>query len=73
MVLALARVGDARALDPLVALLKDKDEQHLTRALACSGLGLVGDLEWIPSLARLSTDLNYRAAGAMMAEVLSIL
>jgi len=73
VVMALAKVGDERAIEPLIAVLKDESEQNLTRALACAGLGVVGDLEWIRSLVRLSRDVNYRAAGNMMNEVLSIL
>ncbi len=73
IVLALARVGDHRALDGLEALLMDPKENELTRALACAGLGLVGDLEWIPSIARGSRNINYRASTDLIDEFLSIL
>lgn len=73
VVLALARVGDHRAIERLVDMLRDPGEQDLTRALACAGLGLVGDLEWIPSLARGSKDVNYRASTDLLNEFLSIL
>ena len=73
MILALARIGDARAVEPLIALLRDGAAGADTRALACAGLGVVGDLEWIPSLARVSRDLNYRAAVDLVKEVLTIL
>lgn len=73
IVLALAKIGDARAVDPMVNLLKDKKEGDLTRALACAGLGVVGDLEWIPSLSRISKDINYRASVFYVNEVLTIL
>ena len=73
VVLALARVGDHRALDALVDLMKNQGEQDLTRALACAGLGLIGDLELIPSLARGSKDVNYRASTDIINEFLSIL
>lgn len=73
VVLALASIGDARAVAPLIASLRAREEQVLARALACAGLGLVGDLEWQPSLARLSSNVNYRASGEMMSELLSIL
>jgi HEAT repeat protein len=73
VVLALAKIGDARAVTPLVERLKDKSEGELTRALACAGLGVVGDLEWIPSLSRISKDINYRASVFYVNEVLSIL
>jgi len=73
IVLALARIGDARAVEPMVSLLKDKKEGDLTRALACAGLGVVGDLEDLPSLSRLSKDINYRASIFYVNEMLSIL
>jgi HEAT repeat protein len=73
IVLALARIGDARAVEPLVDLLKNKKEGDLTRALACAGLGVVGDLEALPSLTRISKDINYRASIFYINEVLSIL
>jgi HEAT repeat protein len=73
IVLALARIGDARTIEPLVKLLKDSSKPDLTRALACAGLGLIGDLELIPSLARISKDINFRAAPDVINEVLSIL
>ena len=72
VVIALAKIGDARAIEPMVALLRS-DRPDLTRALACAGLGLIGDLEWIPSLSRLSKDINYLAVGDVISEVLSIL
>lgn len=73
VVLALAKIGDARAVDPLVTLLKDKGEQDLTRALACAGLGVIGDLEWLPSFSRISLDVNYRASTDAINEVLSFI
>jgi HEAT repeat protein len=73
VVLALARIGDARAVDPLIACLEDKQEQDLTRALACAGLGVIGDLEWLPSLSRISLDVNYRASTDLLNEALSLI
>lgn len=73
VVLALASIGDHRAVDPLVGILQNKGEQDLTRALACAGLGLIGDLELIPSMARGSQDVNYRASTDLVNEFLSIL
>jgi hypothetical protein len=73
IVLALASIGNHEAVDDLVRILKDDREQDLTRALACAGLGLVGDLEWIPSLARVSKHVNYRASNDLLNELLSIL
>jgi HEAT repeat protein len=73
VVLALSKIGDARAIEPLVSLLRDPRESANTRALACAGLGAVGDLEWIPSLSKVSRDINYRASVDLVTEVLSIL
>lgn len=73
VVLALARIGDARAVAPLVQLLDDKQERDLTRALACAGLGVIGDLQWLPSLSRISLDVNYRASTDVLNEVLSLI
>ncbi len=68
---ALARIGDSRAVQPLVDLLRS-DQAEGTRALACAALGMIGDIEALPSLSRLSKDLNYRAAPDLINEVLSI-
>lgn len=73
VVLALAKIGDSRAIQPLVDILQDTSRPDLTRALACAGLGLIGDLEMVPSLARLSKDINYRASPDTVNEALSIL
>ena len=73
VVLALARIGDERTIDPLVTLLKDGEKPDATRALACARLGLIGALEDSPSLARISKDINYRAAPDTINEVLTIL
>jgi HEAT repeat protein len=73
VVLALAKIGDARAVQPLIDLLKDEGEQDLTRALACAGLGVIGDLELLPSLSRISLDVNYRASTDLINEVLSLI
>ena len=73
IVVALARLGDERSIRPLVERLRDEKEQELTRALACAGLGIVGDINWIPALSNISKDINFRASGDAFNEVLSIL
>ncbi len=77
IVLALAKIGDATTIKPLVDILKPEagktPKPDITRALACAGLGLIGDLEMIPSLSRLSKDINYRASPPAIREVLTIL
>ncbi|MDA1194516.1 MAG: HEAT repeat domain-containing protein [Planctomycetota bacterium] len=72
-VVALAKVGDERSITTLIELLKSDKEQELTRALACAGLGIVGDVAWVPSLSLISTDINFRASTDAVDEVLSIL
>ena len=52
---------------------KDKKAQDLTRALACAGLGVIGDLEWLPSLSRITLDLNYRASTDAINEIASLI
>ncbi len=76
VVLALAKIGNEEAVGPLVEIALNegkKKEQDLTRALATAGLGVIGDLESIPSLARISKDVNYRASTDLINEVLSII
>jgi len=73
VVLALAQIGDARTIPPLVAILSDGNRPEATRAIACAGLGLLGDLERRSSLSRLTTGLNYRAVVDAITELFSIL
>ena len=70
---ALARAGDERAIPPLLTLLEDAATSHDLRALACECLGVVCDLEWVPSLALLTGDLNYRAQTPLVRELLEML
>lgn len=73
VVLALGRIGDARVLPRLVGLAMDRTTPDPVRAMAVACLGLVGDLEPVPTLALLSTDVNYRATTDSLAEALTIL
>lgn len=73
IVLALARIGDDKAIPPLLKILSDPARSDSTRAIACAGLGLVGDMEMIPTLVRLAADVNYRACVDAIQEVLTIL
>lgn len=73
LVVALARIGNHDAVRPLIGLLKDPREQVLTRALACAGLGVVGDMEPIPSVSLIAEDLNFRAPTDALLEWTSIL
>ena len=71
--LAIAKIGDGRAVVPMVELVRNKNGKYLTRAIMTAALGVIGDLEWIPSLNRISKDINYRALNNSLNEVLSIL
>lgn len=73
IVIALAKIGDNRAIKPLVDILKNPQKPDPTRAICCAGLGLIGDLEFIPSLSRISKDINYRATSDPINEVLTFL
>ncbi len=59
---ALGFIGDARSIDPLVALLEKRDATDRARGFAAVALGIVGDKEPFPWNAKVSTDCNYRAA-----------
>jgi hypothetical protein len=54
----LARFGDHRALEALVAVLADKERSALVRALAASALGAVGDTENPTALDLLRCDVD---------------
>lgn len=72
-VMALGAIGDVSAVAPLCALARRTDAGDLTRALACAGLGLLADLERIPSLSLLGVDSNYLARTEALHEALSLL
>lgn len=58
---ALGELRDRRAIDPLVAALKDTDRSMLARAFVAAALGGIGDkdaLRWNTAIAR---DVNYSA------------
>jgi HEAT repeat protein len=59
---ALGRVGDARAIDPLVRLLSDRDRSPSLRAYAAAALGGIADARPLPWNTCYSLDLNWRAA-----------
>jgi hypothetical protein len=58
----LAHVGDARAVDPLIALLEDEDVPELTRGIAALGLGITCERTPLPWNTELARDANYPAA-----------
>jgi HEAT repeat protein len=59
---ALGLTGDARALEPLLALLADKEISEPVRAFAAIGLGLCCDDTPWPWNSPYSIDINYLAA-----------
>jgi HEAT repeat protein len=60
--IAIGEIGDARSIDPLVALLRDEDLTKLARAFVAAALGGVGDKDALRWNTPLSRDGNYAAA-----------
>lgn len=58
---ALGFIGDARSVDPLVAMLQDQTKTGAARGFAAVALGIVADKEPLPWNAKFSVDINYRA------------
>jgi len=73
LIRAIGAIGDQRAIPPLVEILDNPHQPIQTRAMAAVGLGLVGDLEPLPRLGRISKDYNYCASAPDIDELLYIL
>ncbi len=73
LITAIGTIGDHTAIDPLVKILDDTNEPAQTRAMAAVGLGMIGDLQELPALSRLSKNYNYRASAPDIDELLFIL
>ena len=58
---ALGFIGDARSIDPLVAMLQRKEISETARGFAAVALGIVADKESLPWSAKVSININYRA------------
>ena len=71
--IALGAIGAVPAVRPLVSLGTDRRSGEPVRAVAVAALGLVGDPERVPSLSRLSLDINYAARTDALNEVISLL
>jgi HEAT repeat protein len=56
---AIGRIGDRRAIDPLIELTADKELTKLGRAFVAAALGWIGDAERLPWSAPFSVDANY--------------
>ena len=59
---ALGFIGDARSIDPLVAMLRNRELSGTARGFAAVALGIVADKEALPWNAKVSINLNYRAS-----------
>ena len=70
---ALGAIGDPSAVKPLAEIVLARRASDLSRAVAVAGLGLLGDLEDVPTLSLLSIDSNYLARTASLAEAISLL
>jgi HEAT repeat protein len=73
IVLALGSIGDASAIAPLAAFVKGAGTSDSVRAVACAGLGLLGDVEPVPTLSLFATKVNYCARTDALHEALSLL
>lgn len=60
-VTALGFVGDARAVEPLLAVLEDENQQEQARGYAAMALGVICEEEPLPWKAAYSNHLNYLA------------
>jgi HEAT repeat protein len=58
---ALGTIGDARSVEPLIAMLEDKQKTDRARGFAAVALGIVADKEDLPWNAKISVNTNYRA------------
>jgi len=58
---ALGAIGDSRSLDPLVAMLLNKQLTDTARGFSAAALGIVCDKENLPWNSKISTNINYRA------------
>jgi HEAT repeat protein len=75
--LALGQIGDRRAFDPMLEILKPEKVvgayPDLTRALVAVALGQISDRSDYRVLYRISKDINYRASVPALEEILTIL
>ncbi|MFO0931861.1 MAG: HEAT repeat domain-containing protein [Planctomycetota bacterium] len=70
---ALGAIGATKAVRPLLSLAADRKVGDPARAVAVAALGLLADPASVPSLSRLSLDVNYLAGTDALNEVLSLL
>jgi HEAT repeat protein len=66
---ALGFIGDARSIDPLVAMLdKDSGRSDGARGFAAVALGIVADKEMLPWNSKISADINYVATTSTLTD-----
>jgi len=58
----LGAIGDARSIDPLLALTQDPQKVGCARGLAAAALGIVADKDEFAWRTSIAVDLDYRAA-----------
>jgi HEAT repeat protein len=71
--IALGYGKDRRAVSPLLSQLHEKKNDIFLRAFSGVALGILCGRTNIPSLSRLSADINYRAQTSSLREILDIL
>ncbi len=59
---ALGFIGDRRSIEPLIAMLENRELTDLARGFAAVALGIVSDRKGLPWNAKLSVHSNYRAS-----------
>ena len=72
VVIALGRLGDLGAVQPLLEYATNQRYSELARALGVVALGLLTDPEVRPSILRLTRDANYPAATSVLYSAYSI-
>lgn len=63
---ALGMIGDARSIDPLLAMLASDRMTDTARAFAAVALGIVCEREPLPWNAKISVGINYRALSSTL-------
>ncbi|MFT7542983.1 MAG: HEAT repeat protein [Gammaproteobacteria bacterium] len=58
---ALGFVGDSQAIEPLLEILENTDQQDLTRGFAATALGVICEEDPMPWKSKFSNHLNYQA------------
>ena len=58
---SLIRIGDNQAVEPLINLIKDKDEESIIRKNAAQALGELGDNQAVEPLINLIKDKDYES------------